>query len=70
MEEEEVMIIIFLLLLFINKLLTLKMYIHYKHKIWSNVCHYDQIDAAEMIEEAESAEQKYAYLSYASFFPI
>jgi hypothetical protein len=23
-----------------------------------------------MIEEAESAEQKYAYLSYASFFPI
>lgn len=30
----------------------------------------EQIDAAETIEEAESAEQRYAYLSHAPFFSI
>ena len=35
------------------------MYMHYKFDIWWNICRYGQIDAAEMIEEVESVEQKY-----------
>ena len=39
------------------------MYMHCKRDSWSSVCHYEQIDAAEMIEEEEVVEQKYVLLS-------